>query len=108
MHSCRRPGGVSASIDADCSIRSSEPAMITAHTDVVGSLLRPAALRKARGELAAGRLSHAQFKSIEDPPRGEAGSLRGAAGRDSLTRGREPPVWVPGRASRGGDGLLPL
>src|SRR5215471_4980161 len=40
--------------------------MITAHTDVVGSLLRPAALRKARDEFAAGRLTHAQFKSIED------------------------------------------
>ncbi len=40
--------------------------MITAHTDVVGSLLRPVALRKARDDWVAGRLSHAQFKSIED------------------------------------------
>jgi len=31
-------------------IRSPEPAMITAHTDVVGSLLRPVALRKARDD----------------------------------------------------------
>ena len=38
--------------------------MITAHTDVVGSLLRPVALRKARDDWMAGRLSHAQFKSI--------------------------------------------
>jgi 5-methyltetrahydropteroyltriglutamate--homocysteine methyltransferase len=40
--------------------------MITAHTDVVGSLLRPVALRKARDDWMAERLSHAQFKSIED------------------------------------------
>jgi hypothetical protein len=40
--------------------------MITAHTDVVGSLLRPVGLRKARDDWVAGRLSHAQLKSIED------------------------------------------
>jgi methionine synthase II (cobalamin-independent) len=40
--------------------------MITAHTDVVGSLVRPVALRKAREDWKTGCLSHAQFKSIED------------------------------------------
>jgi len=61
--------------------------MITAHTDVVGSLLRPVALRKARDEWAAGRLSRTQFKSIEDRAVDEAVSLQEAAGLDIVTDG---------------------
>lgn len=61
--------------------------MITAHTDVVGSLLRPVALRKARDEWKTGRLSHAQFKSIEDGAVDEAVSLQEAAGLDIVTDG---------------------
>src|SRR6266699_4630868 len=61
--------------------------MITAHTDVVGSLLRPVALRKARDDRVAGRLSHAQFKSIEDRAVDEAVSLQEAAGLDIVTDG---------------------
>ena len=40
--------------------------MITLHADVVGSLLRPAELLAAQKQLAAGTLSNAQFKEIED------------------------------------------
>ena len=61
--------------------------MITAHTDVVGSLLRPVALRKARDDWVAGRLNHAQFKSIEDRAVDEAVSLQEAAGLDIVTDG---------------------
>jgi methionine synthase II (cobalamin-independent) len=61
--------------------------MITAHTDVVGSLLRPVALRRARDDWVAGRLSHAQFKSIEDRAVDEAVSLQEAAGLDVVTDG---------------------
>jgi 5-methyltetrahydropteroyltriglutamate--homocysteine methyltransferase len=61
--------------------------MITAHTDVVGSLLRPVALRKARGDWMAGRLSHTQFKSIEDRAVDEAVCLPEAAGLDIVTDG---------------------
>jgi hypothetical protein len=61
--------------------------MITAHTDVVGSLLRPVALRKAWYDWMAGRLSHAQFKSIEDRAVDEAVSLQEAAGLDIVTDG---------------------
>src|SRR5438128_10704681 len=61
--------------------------MITAHTDVVGSLLRPVALRKARDDWVAGRLSHAQFKFIEDRAVDEAVSLQEAAGLDVVTDG---------------------
>jgi 5-methyltetrahydropteroyltriglutamate--homocysteine methyltransferase len=61
--------------------------MITAHTDVVGSLVRPVALRKARNDRKTGRLSHAQFKSIEDGAVDEAVSLQEAAGLDIVTDG---------------------
>jgi 5-methyltetrahydropteroyltriglutamate--homocysteine methyltransferase len=61
--------------------------MITAHADVVGSLLRPVALRKARDDWVAGRLSHAQFKSIEDRAVDEAVSFQEAAGLDVVTDG---------------------
>src|SRR5262245_55396673 len=61
--------------------------MITAHTDVVGSLLRPVALRKARDDWVVGRLSHAQFKSIEDRAVDEAVALQEAAGLDIVTDG---------------------
>jgi len=61
--------------------------MITAHTDVVGSLVRPVALRKARDDWKTGRLSHAQFKSIEDGAVDEAVSLQEGAGLDIVTDG---------------------
>ena len=61
--------------------------MITAHTDVVGSLLRPVVLRRARDDWVAGRLSHAQFKCIEDRAVDEAVSLQEAAGLDIVTDG---------------------
>jgi 5-methyltetrahydropteroyltriglutamate--homocysteine methyltransferase len=61
--------------------------MITAHTDVVGSLLRPVTLRKARDDRVAGRLTHAQFKAIEDRAVDEAVALQEAAGLDIVTDG---------------------
>src|SRR5262249_8668343 len=61
--------------------------MITAHTDVVGSLLRPLALRKARDDWEAGRLTHAQFKCIEDRADDEAIALQETAGLDVVTDG---------------------
>jgi len=36
------------------------------HADVIGSLLRPRYLSEARAALAAGRISHEEFKRIED------------------------------------------
>jgi hypothetical protein len=70
-----------------CSIGLLGPAMITAHTDVVGSLLRPLALRQARDDWKAGRLGHAQFKAIEDRAVDEAIALQEAAGLDVVTDG---------------------
>jgi 5-methyltetrahydropteroyltriglutamate--homocysteine methyltransferase len=61
--------------------------MITAHADVVGSLLRPVALLEARDAWAAGRLGHAQFKSVEDRAIDEAVALQEAARLDIVTDG---------------------
>jgi methionine synthase II (cobalamin-independent) len=81
--------------------------MITAHTDVVGSLLRPVALRKARDDWVAGRLSHAQFKSIEDRAVDEAVSLQEAAGLDIVTDGEMRRLSFQSQMTEAVDGLGP-
>jgi hypothetical protein len=63
--------------------------------DVVGSLLRLVALRKARDDWMAGRLSHAQFKSIEDRAVDEAVCLQEAAGLDIVTDGEMQRLSFP-------------
>ncbi len=54
--------------------------MITAHADVVGSLLRPHELLKAQEDLAAGRITQPHFKTIEDRAVDEAIVLQEEAG----------------------------
>src|ERR1700758_4479878 len=81
--------------------------MITAHTDVVGSLLRPVALRKARDEWAAGRLSRTQFKSIEDRAVDEAVSLQEAAGLDIVTDGEMRRLSFQSQMTEAVDGFGP-
>ena len=61
--------------------------MITAHTDVVGSLLRPSELLTAREDVAAGRITQAEFKAIEDMAVDEAIALQEEAGLDIVTDG---------------------
>ncbi len=56
-------------------------------SDVVGSLLRPAYLKKAREEHEAGRLADAPFKRLEDRAVDEAVALHLRAGLDVLTDG---------------------
>ncbi len=56
-------------------------------SDVVGSLLRPAYLKKAREEHDAGRMADAEFKRIEDRAVDEAIALHLRAGLDVLTDG---------------------
>lgn len=55
--------------------------------DVVGSLLRPARLLRARRDLAEGRLSPARFKRIEDRAVDEAVALQEEAGLPVVTDG---------------------
>jgi 5-methyltetrahydropteroyltriglutamate--homocysteine methyltransferase len=81
--------------------------MITAHTDVVGSLLRPVALLKARDDWAARRLSHSHFKSIEDRAVDEAVSLQEAAGLDIVTDGEMRRLSFQSQMTEAVDGFGP-
>jgi 5-methyltetrahydropteroyltriglutamate--homocysteine methyltransferase len=61
--------------------------MPTYRSDVVGSLLRPAYLKEARRRHAAGELSDAEFKRIEDRAVDEAIALQVQAGLDVISDG---------------------
>jgi methionine synthase II (cobalamin-independent) len=61
--------------------------MITAHTDIVGSLLRPPELLKAREAVSTGHLAPAGFKRIEDKAVDEAVALQAEAGLEVVTDG---------------------
>ena len=61
--------------------------MITAHTDVVGSLLRPPELLDARERLERGELPPAEFKRVEDAAVDAAVALQEDAGIDVATDG---------------------
>ena len=61
--------------------------MIKAHTDVVGSLLRPPDLLQARKDREAGTISAAKFKAIEDAAVDAAVKLQEDAGIDVVTDG---------------------
>lgn len=61
--------------------------MQTFRADVVGSLLRPAALLVARAKLEQDAISPAAFKQIEDRAVDEAVALQEAAGLDVVTDG---------------------
>jgi 5-methyltetrahydropteroyltriglutamate--homocysteine methyltransferase len=56
-------------------------------SDVVGSLLRPNYLKKAREDFAAGRIADAEFKRIEDRAVDESVALHLRTGLDVLTDG---------------------
>ena len=57
------------------------------HSDVVGSLLRPAYLKDARERHESGKLGDAEFKLLEDQAVDEAVALQSRAGLDVLTDG---------------------
>jgi 5-methyltetrahydropteroyltriglutamate--homocysteine methyltransferase len=61
--------------------------MITLHADVLGSLLRPAELQDAQVQLAAGEISPARFKEIEDRAVDDAIAVQEAAGLEIVTDG---------------------
>jgi len=61
--------------------------MVTAHTDVVGSLLRPAELLEARERYDRGELGAPDFKRIEDAAVDAAVALQEQAGIDVVTDG---------------------
>jgi len=61
--------------------------MISARADVVGSLLRPPELLKAREEVAAGQITPVEFKVIEDRAVDAAVALQEEAGLEIVTDG---------------------
>ena len=61
--------------------------MLTSHTDVVGSLLRPSELLTAREDAAAGTITPAEFKAIEDRAVDRAIALQEEAGLEIVTDG---------------------
>ena len=61
--------------------------MITSHTDVIGSLLRPPELLEAREALAAGTLSSSKFKDIEERAVDSAVALQEEVGLEVVTDG---------------------
>ncbi len=61
--------------------------MFEPRSDVIGSLLRPAYLKEARQRHAAGAISDAEFKAIEDRAVDEAIALQVDAGLDVVTDG---------------------
>jgi 5-methyltetrahydropteroyltriglutamate--homocysteine methyltransferase len=61
--------------------------MITAHADVIGSLLRPPELLNAQKQLAAGNVTPAEFKVIEDRAVDDAIALQEDVGLEIVTDG---------------------
>jgi 5-methyltetrahydropteroyltriglutamate--homocysteine methyltransferase len=61
--------------------------MIAAHTDVVGSLLRPIELLRAREQIAAGLITPPEFKAIEDRTVDRAVAVQEQAGLEIVTDG---------------------
>ncbi|HEX4987522.1 MAG TPA: methionine synthase, partial [Candidatus Binatia bacterium] len=61
--------------------------MISAHADIVGSLLRPPDLLAAQKQLAAGNITAAEFKVIEDRAVDEAIALQESIGLEVVTDG---------------------
>ena len=61
--------------------------MITAHTDVVGSLLRPPELLNGQKDLASGNITQTEFKAIEDLAVNDAITLQEEVGLEVLTDG---------------------
>ncbi len=61
--------------------------MITAHADVVGSLLRPQELLDAQTQLSEGAINQEQFNTIEDRAVDEAIALQKSAGLEVVTDG---------------------
>jgi len=68
-------------------VRLDSAAVLTARTDVVGSLLRPPELLEASERLARAELSASEFKRVEDEAVDAALTLQAEAGLDVVTDG---------------------
>ena len=79
--------------------------MITAHTDVVGSLLRPRALLEGQQDLDAGRIERAEYKRIEDRAVDEVVALQEEAGLDVVTDGEMRRLSFQSQLTQSVDGF---
>jgi 5-methyltetrahydropteroyltriglutamate--homocysteine methyltransferase len=76
--------------------------------DVVGSLLRPDALKRARAAHEAGDLSHADFKRVEDAAVDEAIAIQERAGLDVTTDGEMRRFFFFGPLTEAAEGVSPV
>lgn len=76
--------------------------------EVIGSMLRPEYLKRARLDFAADRLSTAQFKTIEDRAVNEAIAIQEEAGVDIVTDGEMRRSTFIGPLSDYVEGLEPV
>jgi 5-methyltetrahydropteroyltriglutamate--homocysteine methyltransferase len=86
-------------------LRQREAIVITAHADVVGSLLRPPELLRARQDLALGSVTIAEFKVIEDRAVDEAIALQESAGLEVVTDGEMRRLSFQSQFAEAVDGL---
>jgi len=86
-------------------VKQREGTVITTHADVVGSLLRPPGLLKARKDLAGGTINDAGFKAIEDRAVDEAIRLQEEAGLEVLTDGEMRRLSFQSQFTEAVDGL---
>jgi len=82
-----------------------EAIVIKTHADVVGSLLRPPELLKAREHLAARSITNANFKTIEDRAVDEAIRLQEGAGLEVVTDGEMRRLSFQSQFTEAVDGL---
>ncbi len=81
--------------------------MITARTDVVGSLLRPPELIDARERFAGGELGEEEFKAIENRAVDEALRLQEDAGIDVVTDGEMRRLSFQSQLTEAVEGFAP-
>ena len=79
--------------------------MIESHTDVVGSLLRPAELLAAQVDLRSDRISRVEFKVIEDRAVDEAVALQEGVGLEVLTDGEMRRLSFQSQMTQAVDGF---
>ena len=77
----------------------------TISTDVVGSLLRPAALKDARTRFDDGKISADELRAIEDEAVRDAVRAAGSCRPGRGHRRRDAPAQFPGQFRRRGRGL---
>ena len=79
--------------------------MITAHADVVGSLLRPPELLKAREDIVAGSITQDEFKATEDRAVDQAIALQEEVGLEIVTDGEMRRLSFQGQMTDAVDGF---